>query len=195
MVQNDTAGAAAGFHATLLPLTARMAARITTDRRGVPASAPALADELLELIGRYVDETPIEKLDPRLGKIFALASLRALDHVERAAREQAKVRRRVVKRAKHNGDADDLVVIVDPEQQDLEDAGIPMPTSVPLHLIKRSELADPPEMRRGAYEPSPLSNCIAPKDAPRDDDAPTILVHRLDDAGNVVASRRQAVRL
>lgn len=139
---DHTPPAAAGIPSTIAPLTARLACRITTDRRSAGISAPALADELLDLVARYVEETPVEKLDPRLQHIFAVAGIRALELVEQRAAAARAAKRRVIKAARH---VDDQVVIIDLEQQDLEYAG------VPLHVRKASERELPPEQRRGVF--------------------------------------------
>jgi len=113
----------------LLPLTGRFAACLATNRDRV--SLPALADQLVDVLERYVAETAIAQLDPRVRRLLAGAVGRIVDQVDAADRAKAIAakRRRVDVRG---DDRNEAFVIADSEldQQTLDAAGVSLPERV-----------------------------------------------------------------
>lgn len=136
---DNAAARAAGYPQplNLAPLTARFAACLATHRD--MRSLPAIADELVAVLERYVAETPPGQLDQRLARSIAAAVGKAIDLIDQ--RERAKLAasaptRRFVRRT-YADDANEAFVIADPDldQLSLEHAGVSLPERVGTLLV------------------------------------------------------------
>ena len=136
---DNAAAIAAGYPQplNLAPLTARFAACLATHRDR--ASLPAIADELVDVLVRYVGETAVDKLDPRLAQAVAAVVGKAIDLVDQ--RERARLAanaqtRRIVRRS-YTDDRNEAFVIADEsiDQLSLEAAGVSLPEQVGTLLV------------------------------------------------------------